>query len=85
MITMKSRLDIHTMKKIQNLGSFSLTDLLQLCKDQNILLKEDDELIGRLVAQLSEYEQELYEKDSYIKKLDNEVRQPLRTSDKEVV
>ena len=70
----KSTLDIPATKDIQDRGSFSVTDLLKLCEDQNTLLKDDDKLIERLSAQLSEYEQELYEKDVYIRKLEDELR-----------
>lgn len=55
----KSIFDIPTTKDIQDRRAFSVTDLLKLCEDQNILLKDDDKLIERFAAQLSEYEQEL--------------------------
>jgi hypothetical protein len=80
MMKTKSELDIHTTNDIQYLGSFSVTDLLNLCKDQNTLLKDDDKLIERLTSELSEYEQELYEKDVYIKKLEDELRQAVIAS-----
>jgi len=80
----KSILDISTTKDIQDRRTFSVTDLLKLCEDQNTLLKDDDKLIERFAAQLSEYEQELYEKDVYIRKLEGELRHvPKATNSKE--
>jgi hypothetical protein len=38
---------------------------------------EEDKRIRRLIVQISEYEQELYDKDIYIEKLENELRQNL--------
>jgi len=73
MMTIKSEIDIHTID-IQDRRIFSITNLLKLCEDQNDLLKEEDRQIGLLIAQLSEYEQELYEKDVYINKLEDELR-----------
>jgi len=70
----KSKLDIPITKDIQVRRSFSVTDLLKLCEDQNILLKDDDKLIEQFALQLSEYEHELYEKDLYIRKLEDELR-----------
>jgi hypothetical protein len=75
MMTIKSELDIHSIKDTQDRRIFSITDLLKLWKDQNDLLKEEDRQIGVLIAQLSEYEKELYEKDVHIKKLEDELRQ----------
>jgi hypothetical protein len=75
MIMTKSEEDIHMPKNIEDHNLFSITDLLNLCEDQNSLLKEEDRQIERFVAQISGYEQELYEKDVYIKKLEDEVRQ----------
>ena len=75
MIMTKSEADIHIPKNIQDREPFSITDLLNLCEDQNSLSKEEDEQIGQLITQLSGYEQELYEKDVYIKKLEDELRQ----------
>ena len=72
----KSKLDITTTKDIQDRRSFSVTELLRLFEDQNNLLKNDDRLIERF-ADLSEYEQELYDKDVYIRELENELRQTL--------
>ena len=69
----KSEEDIHMPKNIENRNLFSITDLLN--EDQNSLLKEEDRQIERFVAQISGYEQELYEKDVYIKKLEDELRQ----------
>lgn len=40
----------------------------------------EDEEIGRLVSQLTEYEQELYEKDVYIHKLEYELRRSSKES-----
>jgi hypothetical protein len=57
-----------------------VTDLLKVCEDQNTLLKDDDRQIDRFTAQLSEYEQELYEKDVYIMKLEDELRHALKAS-----
>ena len=74
--------DMINIKIPENIGDsrlFSVKDLLKLCEDQNNLLKEEDKQIGRFIAQLSEYEQELYEKDSYIEKLED-VLQNLKTS-----
>jgi hypothetical protein len=48
---------------------------MTIYEKQSGLLKEEDEQIGRLITQLSEYEQELYEKDIYIEKLEEELRQ----------
>lgn len=79
----KSTLDIPTTKDIQDRRSFSVTDLLKLCEDQNTLLKDEDRLIDRFTAQLSEYEQELYEKDVYIRRLEDELRQVLKPSNSE--
>jgi hypothetical protein len=76
----KSKLDIPMTKDIQDQRSFSVTDLLKLCEDQNILLKDDDKLIERFALQLSEYEQELYEKDVYIRKLEYDLRQGPKAS-----
>jgi len=76
MTMIKSRLDITTTKDIQDRRSFSVTELLRLFEDQNNLLKNDDRLIERF-ADLSEYEQELYDKDVYIRELENELRQTL--------
>ena len=76
----KSILDIPTTKDIQDRRAFSVTDLLKLCEDQNTLLKDDDKLIERFAAQLSEYEQELYEKDVYIRKLEDDLRHALKAS-----
>lgn len=76
----KSKLDISTTKDIQDRRSFSVTDLLKLCEDQNTLLKDDDKLIERFTSQLSKYEQELYEKDLYIRKLEDDLGQGLKTS-----
>lgn len=76
----ESTLGIPITKDIQDQRSFSVTDLLKLCEDQNILLKDDDKLIERFTAQLSEYEQELYEKDLYIRKLEDDLGQGLKTS-----
>ena len=73
MIMIKSEEDIHMPKNIENRNLFSITDLLN--EDQNSLLKEEDRQIERFVAQISGYEQELYEKDVYIKKLEDELRQ----------
>jgi hypothetical protein len=75
MMTIKSELDIHSIIDTQDRRIFSMTDILKLCEDQNDLLKEEDRQIGFLIAQLSEYEQELYEKDVHIKKLEDELRQ----------
>jgi hypothetical protein len=80
MMKMKSRLDTHIVKNIQNLRSFSLTDLLQLWEVQNNLLKDEDRLIEQFAAQLSEYEQELHEKDAYISELESELRRTLNSS-----
>jgi hypothetical protein len=80
MILIKSEADIHIPKNIQDREPFSITDLPNLCEDQNSLLKEEDEQIGQLITQLSEYEQELYEKDVYIMKLEDELRQTLKAS-----
>lgn len=77
MMTIKSELDIHTID-IQDRRIFSITNLLKLCEDQNDLLKEEDRQIRLLIAQLSEYEQELYEKDVYINKLEDELRHTLK-------
>jgi hypothetical protein len=66
-----SGLDIHTTKDFEDLGSFSVIELLKLCEDQNSLLRDNDILIKRFAKQLSEYEQELYEKDVYIKELEH--------------
>ena len=77
MTMIKSKLDITTTKDIQDRRSFSVTELLRLFEDQNNLLKNDDRLIERFAAQLSEYEQELYDKDVYIRELENELRQTL--------
>jgi hypothetical protein len=79
----KSKLDILITKDIQDRRAFSVTDLLKLCEDQNTLLKDDDRLIDRFTAQLSEYEQELYEKDVYIRRLEDELRQVLKPSNSE--
>ena len=79
----KSKLDTPITKDIQDRRSFSVTDLLKLCEDQNILLKDDDKLIERFALQLSEYEQELYEKDVYIRRLEDELRQVLKPSNSE--
>lgn len=76
----KSKLDIPITKDIQDRILLSVTDLLKLCKDQNILLKDDDKLIERFALQLSEYEQELYEKDLYIRKLEDDLGQGLKIS-----
>ena len=70
----KSEPHVHATKIIQNHGSFSVTDLLKLCENQINLLRDDDLLIGRMTARLSEYEQELYDKDVYIKELENELK-----------
>jgi hypothetical protein len=82
MIMIKSEADIHIPKNVQDREPFSITNLLDLCEDQNSLLKEEDKQIGQLIAQLSEYEQELYEKDVYIMKLEDELRQTLKASHK---
>ena len=79
----KSKLDIPITKDIQDRRSFSVTDFLKLCEDLNTLLKDDDRLIDRFTAQLSEYEQELYEKDVYIRRLEDELRQVLKPSNSE--
>jgi len=76
----KSTLNISTTKSIQDRRSFLVTDLLKVCEDQNTLLKDDDRQIDRFTAQLSEYEQELYEKDVYIMKLEDELRHALKAS-----
>jgi hypothetical protein len=76
----KSEIGVHATRVIQDRESFSVTDLLRLCEDQNNLLNEDDKLIEKFTAQLSEYEQELYNKDVYIKELENELRQTLKAS-----
>jgi len=70
----ESTLNIPTTKGIQDRRSFLVTHLLKLCEDQYTLLIDDDKLIERFAAQLSEYEQELYEKDVYIRKLEDELR-----------
>jgi len=80
MIMTKSEADIHIPKNIQDREPFSITNLLDLCEDQNSLLKEEDKQIEQLITQLSEYEQELYEKDVYIMKLEVELRQTLKAS-----
>jgi hypothetical protein len=80
MMMIESDTDVHTPKGIQGRELFSITDLLQLCEDQNNLLREEDEQIGRFIAQLSEYELELYEKDAHIKKLEDELSHTLRGS-----
>lgn len=76
----KSGLDIHTTKGFQDLRSCSVTDLLKLCEDRNSLLRDDDRLIERVVEQLSEYEQVLYDKDVYIKELEDELIQTQNAS-----
>lgn len=76
----KSGLDIHTTQDNEDLGSFSVTELLKLCGDQNNLLRDDDILFEQFAKQLSEYEQELYDKDVYIMELEDELRQSLEAS-----
>ncbi|MPZ07946.1 MAG: hypothetical protein GEU26_16280 [Nitrososphaeraceae archaeon] len=76
----KSEADIHIPKNVQDREPFLITNLLDLCEDQNSLLKEEDKQIGQLIMQLSEYEQELYEKDLYIRKLEDDLGQGLKTS-----
>lgn len=76
----KSGLDLDTPKDIRDLGSFSITELLRLCEDQFNLLKDDDRLIEQFTAQLSEYDQELYDEDVYIKELEDELRQTVNAS-----
>jgi hypothetical protein len=56
-----------------------------LCQDPNEycmtrLEREDDILIERFARQLSEYEQELYEKDAYIIELEGDLRQTQNAS-----
>ena len=80
LILIKSGLNIHITKDNEDLGSFSVTDLLKLCEDQNNLLRDDDILIERFAKQLSEYEQEMYDKDVYIKELEGRLRQSLEIS-----
>lgn len=75
-----SETGILTSKDIQHRNPPSITDLLELCEDQNDLLKEEDRQIGLLIAHLSEYEQELYEKDVYINKLEDELRHTQKES-----
>jgi hypothetical protein len=82
----KTGSDINIPRDIMNLKPFSITYLLKLCEDQNSLLAEVGEQIGRFIAQLSGYEQELYEKDVYIKKLEDELRHTLKaTPNKRIV
>ena len=76
----KSRIGTYTTKDTQDIGSFSVTELLRLFEDQNNLLKNDDRLIERFAAQLSGYEQELCDKDVYIRELKDELRQTLKAS-----
>jgi hypothetical protein len=67
-------------KDIREGTLISITDLVKLCEDQNRLLSEEDRQIGRFITQLSEYEQELYEKDAYNKKLEHKLKQNMKTS-----
>jgi hypothetical protein len=76
----KSNIDIHTTKDIQDLGTLEMTELLKLYKVQNNLLRNDDVLIERFTLQLSEYEQELYENDVYITKMEDKLEQVLKAS-----
>ena len=74
----KSGLDIRIAK--DELGTFSVTDLVKLCENLNDLLIDDDRLIERLTTQLLEYEQDLYDKDIQIGKLGYELRRSQRVS-----
>lgn len=74
----ESEADVKIIKNIRRSRRISVTDLLNLCEDQNRLLKEEDKQIGRFIAQLSEYEQELYERDVYIKRLEHKLKQNRR-------
>jgi len=74
----ESEADVKIIKNIRRSRRISVTDLLNLCEDQNRLLKEEDKQIGRFIAQLSVYEQELYEKDVYIKRLEHKLKQNRR-------
>jgi hypothetical protein len=76
----ESETDINMVKDIREGRLISITDLVKLCEDQNRLLSEEDRQIGRFITQLSEYEQELYEKDAYIKKLEHKLKQNMKTS-----
>jgi hypothetical protein len=73
-------LTIKSETNIQGSEPLSVANLLKLCANQDSLLQVEDKEIGRLITQLSDYEQELYEKDIYIEKLENELRQTLKTS-----
>jgi hypothetical protein len=75
-----SGVDANTTRNIQGLGSFPMIELLRLCEDQKNLLRDDDRLIERIFKQLSEYEQELFDKDFYIKELEDELRQTQNAS-----
>jgi hypothetical protein len=57
-----------------------MIELLRLCEDQKNLLRDDDRLIERFFKQLSDYEQELFDKDFYIKELEDELRQTQNAS-----
>jgi hypothetical protein len=74
----KSGLDIRIAK--DDFRTFSVSDLVKLCENQNDLLNDDDRLIERLTTQLSEYVQELYDKDIHIGKLEYELRRTQRVS-----
>ena len=69
-----NKFDINTSRVTLELKPFPIVRLLKLCQDQNTLQAEVDDQIGRFIQQLSGYEQELYEKDVYIRKLEGELK-----------
>jgi hypothetical protein len=73
-LTIKSETNIRGSK------SLSVNNFLKPCANQDRLLQEEDKELGRLITQLSEYEQELYEKDVYIHKLEYKLRRSLKES-----
>lgn len=74
MIKSESSISVSENNQGHALEPFSITYLLKLWQDQSSLLAEMDTQIGRFMDQLSGYEQELYEKDSYIRQLEDRLK-----------